>query len=48
MFDSLDEQMAKDENKISTPTQRAMKWLIYLIAGIVVFGGVLFGVRSLS
>ena len=48
MFDSLDEQMAKDENKISTPAGRMMKWALYLLVGIVVFGGVLIGVRSLS
>jgi hypothetical protein len=48
MFDSLDEQMAKDENKVSTPTERIMKWAIYLLAGLVVFGGVLYGVRNLG
>ena len=48
MFDSLDEQMAQAENRISTPAGRALKWAIYLLAGLVVFGGVLFGVRSLG
>ena len=48
MFDSLDEQMAKDENKVSTPAGRMMKWAIYLLAGLVVFGGVLYGVRALG
>ncbi len=48
MFDSLDEQIAKDENRVSTPTQRAMKWMIYMLAGLVVFGGVFYGVSFLN
>lgn len=48
MFDSLDEQMKKDEDKVSTPRERMIRYLIYFIAGVVVFGGVLLGVRSLS
>jgi hypothetical protein len=48
MFDSLDEQMKKDEDRVTSPRERLMRWVIYLIAGLVVFGGVIIGVRSLS
>ena len=48
MFDSLDEQMKKDENKVSTPAGRILQWVMYLIAGLVVFGGVFLGVSRLS
>ncbi len=46
MFDSLDEQMAKDANKISTPAGRALKWAMYLLAGLIVIGGVFLGVGT--
>ena len=48
MFDSLDEQMKKDEDRVTSPKERIMRYLLYLIAGIVVFGGLIMGVRSLS
>ncbi len=48
MFDSLEEQMAKDENKVSSPRERAMRWLIYVIAAVLIFGGLIVGVRSLG
>ena len=48
MFDSLDEQMAKDENKISSPRQRILRWVLYVVAAALIFGGVIVGVRSLG
>ena len=48
MFDSLDEQIKKDEDRISSPAARAMKWAIYFVAGLVVFGGLVMAVRSLG
>ena len=48
MFDSLDEQIKKDEDRISTPAGRMMRWAIYAIAGLLVFGGVFLGVSRLS
>ena len=48
MFDSLDEQMKKDEDRISSPKGRMLRYVIYLIAGAIVFGGLIMGVRSLS
>ena len=48
MFDSLDEQIAKDENKVSSPQGRVARWAIYLLAAGLVFGGLIIGVRSLG
>jgi hypothetical protein len=48
MFDSLDEQIKKDEDKLTTPGQRMMRWAIYVAAGLLVFGGVFLGVSRLS
>jgi hypothetical protein len=48
MFDSLEEQMAKDENKVSSPGGRIIRWLIYVVAAVLIFGGLIVGVRSLG
>lgn len=48
MFDSLDEQIKRDENRVSTPTQRFMRYAIYVIAAAVVMGGVLIGVHLMN
>jgi len=48
MFDSLDEQMAKDENKISSPGGRILRWVIYVALAVLIFGGLIVGVRSLG
>jgi hypothetical protein len=48
MFDSLEEQMAKDENKVSSPSGRIIRWLIYVLAAVLIFGGLIVGVRSLG
>jgi hypothetical protein len=48
MFDSLDEQMKKDINKESTPQQRMLMWVVIVVASILVFGGLYFGVRLIS
>jgi len=32
MFDSLDEQIRKDENRVSTSGQRMMRYALYVIA----------------
>ena len=48
MFDSLDEQMAKDENKISSPRERIVRWVIYVGAAVLIFGALIVGVRSLG
>ena len=48
MFDSLDEQMKKDEDRVSSGKERMMRWAIVVIAAVVVFGGVILGVRYLG
>ena len=45
MFDSLDEQIQKDENRVSTSKERMMRYAIYVIAAVVVFGGLILGVH---
>ena len=48
MFDSLEEQIRKDENRVSTSGQRMMRYAIYVIAAAVVFGGLILGIRLLT
>ena len=48
MFDSLDEQMKKDENRVTSPKERVLRWALYVLAAIVVFAGLYLGVHSLS
>ena len=45
MFDSLDEQMKKDDDRISTSKERMMRYALYVLAAVVVFGGLYLGVR---
>jgi hypothetical protein len=48
MFDSLDDQMRKDENRVSTSKERMMRWALYIIAAGVVFGGLFLGVHYMN
>jgi hypothetical protein len=48
MFDSLDEQMARDDAKESTKKERMIRYAAIAVSSIVLFGGLLFGVRYLS
>jgi hypothetical protein len=48
MFDSLDEQMRKDDNKVTSSKERMMRYALYAIAAAVVFGGLFFGVHLLT
>jgi hypothetical protein len=48
MFDSLDDQMRRDEDKVSSSKERMMKWALYIIAAGIVFGGVLVGVHFMG
>jgi len=47
MFDSLDEQMRKDDNRTSAK-ERIMRWAIITIAALVICGAVIEGVRMMS
>ncbi|MGA3204299.1 MAG: hypothetical protein ABSF12_17545 [Bryobacteraceae bacterium] len=48
MFDSLDDQMRKDEDRVSTSKGRMMRWALYVLAAVVVFGGLIFGVHVMN
>ena len=48
MFDSLDEQMKRDDDKIHSNKERIMMYALYLVAAIVVFGGLYLGVHYMS
>jgi hypothetical protein len=48
MFDSLDEQMKKDMNKETSPRQRMLMWVVIVLASVLIFGGLYFGVRLIS
>jgi hypothetical protein len=48
MFDSLDEQMKKDEDRVSSSGQRMMRYAIYVLAAAVVFGGLILGVHYMQ
>jgi hypothetical protein len=45
MFDSLEEQMLKDENRTTTSKQRMFRYALYVLAGVVIFGGLIYGVH---
>jgi hypothetical protein len=44
MFDSLDEQMKKDEQRMVSKSERMMRWAIVAISALVIFGGLIAGV----
>jgi len=48
MFDSLDEQIRKDEDRVSSPQARMMKYALYALAGAAVFGAVMVGVHYMG
>lgn len=48
MFDSLDEQIKRDEQRMVSQKERIVRWAIVAIAAIVVFGAVIAGVHFMS
>ncbi len=48
MFDSLDEQMKKDENRVSSSGERLMRWAFVALAAVIVFGALILGVHLMS
>ncbi len=44
MFNTLDEQMKRDDASSTTPRERAVKYLAVLIAAALVFGGLYAGI----
>jgi hypothetical protein len=47
MFDSLDEQIKKTEDRTSTGKERTMRWVFVAVAAVVVCGGLILGVQFL-
>jgi hypothetical protein len=45
MFDSLDEQIRRDDDKVSSKQQRMMRYALYALLGAAVFGALIFGVH---
>jgi hypothetical protein len=48
MFDSLDEQIRKDENRVTTSGERMMRYALYVLAAAVVMGGLILGVHMMN
>lgn len=48
MFDSLDEQMARDEKAQTSRKQRILQWALILVISVLVFGGLIAGVHFLE
>lgn len=48
MFESLDEQMKRDEDEVTTPRERYLKWLLVGVVSVLLFGGLYMGVRLLE
>ncbi|GEM_PF-1869124 len=49
MFDSLDEQIRKDEDRVAGGhNARMMKYALYAAVGVVVLGAVVFGIHYMG
>ncbi len=48
MFDSLDDEIKRDEKATSTPGQRWLRYATVLLASIILFGGLYAGIRLLD
>ncbi len=48
MFESLDDQIKHDTAAETTRMERLLKWALALVLGLLVFGGLYFGVRLLE
>lgn len=48
MFNSLEDELKRDEQRTSTPTQRCLLYLTVLVASVILFGGLYAGIRFLE
>jgi hypothetical protein len=48
MFDSLEEQMKRDEDRVSTPKERLIRYALYGLLALLLFGGLLFAIHLMS
>ena len=48
MFDSLDDELKRNEQEVSTPAQKWVHYAVVLLAATVLFGGLYAGFRFLE
>jgi hypothetical protein len=48
MFDSLEQQMRKDDDRVSTSGGRWMRYGLYALIGVLLFGGLIYAVYLLG
>ena len=48
MFDSLEEQMKKDEDRVSSRKERIMRYALYVLIAVLLFGGLIFAIHLMS
>ena len=48
MFNSLDEEMKRDDQDTSTPRERWLRYAVVLLLSVVLFGGLYAGIRLLE
>jgi hypothetical protein len=48
MFDSLEEQMKRDEDRISTRKERITHYALYVLLSGMLFGGLIFAIHLMS
>jgi hypothetical protein len=48
MFESLDEQIKRDENRVTSKGERMVRYALYVVAAAVVTGGVIFGIHMMN
>jgi hypothetical protein len=48
MFDSLSDQIKRDEHAEVGNTERIVKWVIVAVVSVLIFGGLHFSVRMLG
>jgi hypothetical protein len=48
MFDSLEEQMKHDDDRVNTRRGRIMLYALYVLLGVLLFGGLILAVHLMS
>ncbi len=48
MFNSLEDELKRDDQRTSTPAQRWLLYVTVLAASVVLFGGLYAGIRFLE
>ena len=48
MFDSLEERMKQDRDRISTRKDRIMRYALYVAVAVLLFGGLIFAIHRIT